>query len=46
MTSLIHEYVDEAEHQEGKSYWRDNFMTDKEVYADFILYVQNKYNLT
>jgi len=45
MMSLVIEYIDEAEHQEGQSYLRDNFTTDKEVYADFILYVQNKYDL-
>lgn len=42
MSSLAHEYADEAEHQEGTDYWKDSFKTDQEVEDDFILYIQNR----
>lgn len=44
MSSLAHEYADEAEHQDGKEYWKDNFETDEQVEDDFILYIQNRRN--
>ncbi len=44
VTSLAHEYADEAEHQEGSNYWRRMFNTDDEVLDDFILYIQNRRN--
>ena len=45
MMSLIVEYIDEAEHQEGDTYLKDFFEDDKQIYQDFILYLQSKYRL-
>lgn len=41
LLTLFQEYVNEAEGQEGLSYFRDNFETSEEAIIDFVRYLVN-----
>lgn len=41
LLALFQEYVQEAEDQEGLSYFRDNFETNEEAVIDFVRYLVN-----
>jgi len=36
--NLVKEYINEAEHQDGNSTWKDNYSTTKDITQDFDLY--------
>lgn len=37
---LWQEYSDEAEHQDGRNYWKDNFENPGQAVEDFTLYLK------
>lgn len=41
LVALVDEYISEAEHQDGRGYWADNFDNLGEAVYDFLLYVAN-----
>jgi hypothetical protein len=40
LTTLVEEYVEESEHQDGVEYW-DQFNTVEEVWEDVLVYKNN-----
>ncbi len=43
VAKYVLEYVDEAEHQDGREYW-DSFLSGEDSFEDFEIYVYNTRN--